>query len=327
MFYNDDFSDASPTVTASYSGWEVGISPVIENNNTSEISTLLKKKDGMIVTSKDTDPNDEFNGIEYEHIFDQNISLHYQTTYTGYKELIEIKTPKTKNTFSFVLRCSGLLPVVSESGEIDLIDNSSGQKIGSFAQLYVYDSSDNPLSTLNNSYTVKPISQDGGSYLISLEIDRDFLCDDNIQYPIIIDPTFSYKIASAIDDAPVHSGVQNSAYGSNYYNHVGYVNSTYKKGALLVKYPALKNSSMFNGLSDSRINSVTYNVMKVGGNTSYSATLGAYRYTGSSWDEDTVTYNSAAIDSHTGTLVSSISLQSNTWYSFNITSAAKAWKK
>lgn len=276
--------------------------------------------------SKDANQNDEFVGIEYDHIFDPNISLHYQTTYTGYKELIEIKTPTAKNTFSFVLRCSGLLPVVSESGEIELIEKSSGQQIGCFAQLYVYDSSNNPLYTLNNSYTVEPISIDDGLYLVSLDIDSDFLRDNNTQYPVIIDPTFTYKIASAIDDAPVYSGIPNSAQGSNYYNHIGYVNSTYKKGSLLVKFPALKRSSMFNGLSDSRINSVTYNVMKVGGNSSYSATLGAYRYTGSSWDEDTVTYNSAAIDSHTGSLVSSISLQSNTWYSFNITSVAKAWK-
>lgn len=183
-----------------------------------------------------------------------------------------------------------------------------------------------PLYTLENSYEIEPIKANEGLYLVTVEIDAEFLTNENTVYPVMVDPTFSFNASMAINDAPVYSGIPSSAQGSNYYNHIGYANDSYGIGSLLVKFPALKGSSLFNGLIDSRINSVKFNVRKVGGSNSYTSTLRAYRYTGSSWSESTVTYDSAAIDSNTGSLVSSVSMTSNTWYSFDITSAAKAWK-
>ena len=95
---------------------------------------------------------------------------------------------------------------------------------------------------------------------------------------------------------------------------------------MLVKFPALQNSTFFNKLSDTRIDKVTYNVQKVGGNTSSSASLGAYYYSGNSWSESSVTYNSANVANNTGALISTVSMKYNGWYSFDITKAAKAWK-
>lgn len=326
VFYSDDLASSSSAIVATNPDWTVGLAPYIPATNSSGISTTLYTENNTQINAKAASENDIFRGIEYEGVFDNNVSLYYQTTYTGYKELIEIKSPISQNTFQFVLTTGGLLPEVSESGEILLLDPSTDQTVASFAQLYVYDSSDVPLYTLENSYEIEPIKANAGLYLVSIEIDAEFLTDANTTYPVIVDPTFSFNTSSAINDAPVYSGVPSSAQGANYYNHVGYADSSYGTGSLLVKFPALKSSTLFNGLSDSRINSVTFNVRKVGGSNSYTSTLRAYRYTGSSWNESTVTYNSAAIDSYTGSLVSSVSMTSNTWYSFNITSAAKAWK-
>lgn len=324
VFYSDDLSNTSSAIVATNSDWTIGLAPSVSSSNA--VSTTLHSANNSRVSASAANDDDTFSKIEYSGAFNGDVSLYYRTTYTGYKELIEIKSPIENNTFQFVLTTNGLLPEVSETGEILLHDPATNQVVASFAQLFVYDSSEIPLYTLENAYKIQPIKESEGLYLVTIVIDNEFLAGNDTTYPVIVDPSFSFNTSSAINDAPVYSGLPSSAQGSNYYNHIGYVDNTYGVGSLLVKFPALKSNTLFNGLSDSRINSVTFNVEKIGGSNSYSSTLRAYRYTGSSWSESTVTYNSAAVDSYTGSLVSSVSMTSNTWYSFDITSVAKAWK-
>lgn len=266
----------------------------------------------------------EYEVIKYEHIFGENTSLLYNTTYNGYKEIIELKSRTNENTYQFVLDTGTLLPEVSEMGEIRLLEPKTKECKASFAPLYVYDSSSIVNFTTDNSYELLPLED--GQYCLKLTIDKSFLCDPNIVYPVYIDPTFSFGTASSIDDASVYSGRATTACGTNYYNHVGYIDSTNKIAYLLVKFPALKSSALFNGWDSSKITSVTYNVRKVGGGAGESAILGAYRYTGSSWTDSSVTYSSANVDSNTGALICSQIVSTNKWYSFPITSTAKAWK-
>ena len=324
IFYSDKLSSSQSAIVATNSNWTVELTPRMTSKEI--VTATLHSINNTETKLRDANHNDSFQAIEYDGAFEDNVSLYYQTTYTGYKELIEIKKPILRNTFEFVLSAGELLPQVSENGELLLIDPNTNVSVANFAQLYVYDSSETPRYTINNSYNIMCLEKAKGLYLITVNVDDEFLSSDDTTYPVIVDPTFSFNTSTAINDAPVYSGIPTVNQGSNYYNHIGYADSSYGNGCLLVKFPALKNSTLFNGLSDSRINSVTYNVKKVGGSNSYTSTLRAYRYTGSAWNESTVTYNSAALSTNTGSLVSSVSMTSNTWYSFNITSAAKAWK-
>ena len=318
VFYSQDISNSEPTILASNEYWNIGLSPYGKLTGTK--ATTVPE-----VSTSSRDNTTTFAQVQYSNVFQNNISLSYQTTYTGYKELIIINAPTETNVFQFILNSGGLIPTVTEEGEIQLHDTNENL-IASFAPLYVYDSSDEPLFTLDNSYDVQVYDEEENTYLITLNIDKTFLTSSEITYPIVIDPTFNFNVSSSIDDAPIYSGRPSRTHGANYYNCLGYLDSTYGVGSLLLKFPALKNSAFFNSLPDSRINSVTFNARKSGGGTASSATVAAYRYIGASWDETTVTYNSANISSNTGVFVTSVSLQSNKWYSFNITSAALAWK-
>lgn len=322
IYYSDEINDFSPTIVAVNEKWKVGLSPRVEKNMYENISYKMNHK----ANSKNIYRKNSYDSIEYMGVFDNNVSLHYQTTYTGYKEMIEIKQPISCNEFKFEITVGELIPKINKGGELILTDPLTNNIVAKFAKLYVYDSSKEPLFTMNNSYKISPIDKKKGVYSITIVVDKDFFNNELINYPIIVDPTFSFNTVSSIDDAPIYSGKPSANHGMNYYNHIGYVDSSYGVGSLLVKFPSLKNSTLFNGLSDSRINSVRYNVRKAGGSNSVTSTLSAYRYLGPVWSESSVTYNSAAIHAFTGSLVSSVSMTNDSWYSFNITSVAKEWK-
>lgn len=266
----------------------------------------------------------EFNKsyIEYDNAFGPETRLRYYTTYGGYKEQIVLEKFGGTSQFTFVINTGGLIPQVTESGGISLSDAITGEYVASIAPILVYDSGLN--QTINNYYELTPF--ENGTYYLTLHIDEEFLASPLTSYPVTIDPTFTFNVGSATQDAVVYSGVPSVSLGDNHYHHIGYCDDTYKVGYLLVKFPALQNSTFFNKLSDARINSVTYNVQKVGGNTSSSASLSAYYYSGNAWSESSITYNSANVANNTGSLISTVSMRYNGWYSFDITKAAKAWK-
>ena len=137
VFYSDDLSSTTSAIVATNSDWSVGLAPYVSPTNSSSISAALYTENDFKISPQNASINATFRGIEYEGVFNHDVSLHYQTTYTGYKEVIKIKSPINQNTFQFVLTTGGLLPEVAESGEILLIDPSNNQTVASFAPLYV----------------------------------------------------------------------------------------------------------------------------------------------------------------------------------------------
>lgn len=286
----------------------------------------INPENGIAATAEvgveETETDFDKNYIEYGGAFGPETTLRYYTTYSGYKEQIVLESAVDISRFAFVLNTGMLIPQITESGGISLSDPDTGETVASIAPILVYDS--NLRQTISNYYELTPL--ENGTYYLTVNVDKDFLASPLTSYPVTIDPTFTFNVGSSTQDAIVYSGAPGVALGDNHYHHVGYCDDSYKVGYLLVKFPALQNSTFFNKLSDTRIDKVTYNVQKVGGNTSSSASLGAYYYSGNSWSESSVTYNSANVANNTGALISTVSMKYNGWYSFDITKAAKAWK-
>ncbi|MBQ7170844.1 MAG: DNRLRE domain-containing protein [Clostridia bacterium] len=221
------------------------------------------------------------------------------------------------------MQTDGLVPQIDLSGRIVLYHPQNGNEIASFAPLHVFDSAPTPHVAQNCFYTLEKFYKKD-TYLLSISIPESFWQDDSTVFPIYIDPTFSFSTFSAIYDASFYSGYPDLNHGANYFINLGYVDNNYGVGYELVKFHGLDSSTFFNQLSDSQINSVTYHVRNTGGISS-SAIIAAYHFN-NSWDEYSVTYNSANISNNTGGIVCSIAMGSSVWYSFDITSAAKAWK-
>lgn len=326
VFYSEKLCDKKATVVAKYNNWSVSLSPFTDLKTDTSVHEVKLCYDNEMLGLEEALSEEAYDEIQYSNALEKDVHLVYNTTFTGYKEKIIINDQIEKNVFNFELETNGLTPCLREGGEIVLINPETEEEVASFAPLFVYDSSTETKTTIDNRYTITRIDGKNDSYVVSLVIDETFLNDKNTVFPVIVDPTFSFKTTSAIDDAPVYSGKPTTNYGNNYYNILGYADDAYKIGSLLVKFPALKNSTFFNELGNTRINSVTFNVYKVGGNTSYTSNLSAYNYTGSNWNENSVTYNSAAINSNTGAYVSSVNMKNNQLYQFDITNAAKSWK-
>lgn len=328
IFYSDSIYDDLPTLMISCDQWNVGISPYVDNVPIESGVTLEAEGMEYNVNQLDFKNNNvtEYDCIKYHNAFGDNTLLQYHTTYTGCKEIIQISAKPDENVFRFKLKTNGLIPFVASDNSVRFSDQITNNEIASFSPLYVYDNSEVPLTTINNSYSIEKDMFEENTYILSLIIDEDYLNSESVTYPVIIDPTFILNTSSSIDDAPIYTGYPNLNHGSNYFNCVGYVDSAYGSGSLMVKFPGLKNSSWFNELADSKIASVTYNVFKVGGDTNYTSELRAYNYIGNQWYENTVTYNSANIGSNTGTFVNSVNMTANKKYKFDITSSALAWK-
>lgn len=315
VYYPTNFFSGSD-LTAMHNGYRVSIG--IPSN----IYTIGEGMSDAEVGNETTETDFDKDYIEYEDAFGPETVLRYYTTYDGYKEQIVLESSNTPSEFTFVMDVGSLSPQITETGRISLSDPETGEIVANIASILVYDQ--NLKQTIDNYYELTPM--ENGTYLLTLHIDEEFLSAPSTMYPVTVDPTFSFNVISSTNDAIVYSGTPGVALGDNHYHHVGYCDDTYKIGYLLVKFPSLQSSTFFNKLSNTRINSVTYNVQKVGGNTSSSATLTAYHYTGNSWSESSVTYNSANVASNTGPAISSVSMNAHSWYSFDITSAAKAWK-
>ena len=315
VYYPTNFFSGS-ALTAMHDGYRVSI------GIPSAINTIGGSISDAEVGSETTETEFDKDYIEYENAFGPETLLRYYTTYNGYKEQIVLASSNAPSEFTFIMNTGVLTPQITETGRISLSDPETGEIVASIASILVYDQ--NLKQTIDNYYELTPI--ENGTYLLTLHIDEEFLNAPSTIYPVTVDPTFTFNVNTSTNDAIVYSGAPSAALGDNHYHHVGYCDDTYKIGYLLVKFPSLQNSTFFNKLSNTRINSVTYNVRKSGGSTSSSATLTAYYYTGNSWSESSVTYNSANVASNTGPSISSVSMRANSLYSFNITSAAKAWK-
>ena len=301
--------------------------------------------------------------IQYRQVFGEHTALQYTPTYSGFKEDIILTQYNGVNEFTFRLKTNGLT-MAREDGQYYLADPLTGERVINIGDLFVYDSRDAGLSsdeadtTLENEekqasaareelestavivpedsaepvydhhYVVETVVADE-EYRITVVVDEDYLRAPDTVYPVIVDPSFSFnKAASAIQDAILYNGAsaRNTAHGSNWDHYIGYYNSTYGVGRLLVKFPGLTNSALFKSLDASQISSASFNVWQYRVSTAPTS-IRAYLYNGSAWTESTIRCTTASWNSYSSLSgMGNVSVTSRAWYSFNIKPAVLKWK-
>lgn len=282
------------------------------------------------VISQVTADNDLY-GVYYDDVFGEFTGIRYEPSFSGYKEDI-ILEKNVGNKFSFILETGDLVPVL-EDGVIYIRDGS-GADFGLISPTYVYDSFTGDPSldesrhfTYNNKFELTRISD--GKYELVVIVDEEFLSNPATVYPVIVDPSITiYATGSgsskSILDTPIYngSGAPGTA-GANALAVVGYVDSSYGSGRLLMRFPGLMKQSFMS--QNYKIDSATLTMSECSGGSATS-TIYAYNYTGPAWDE-TTKYSSSAYNGIGSSIASwSFSYPNYTTRSYNITSAVKSWQ-
>lgn len=290
---------------------------VESDNQTIELTPLIKKS----IEVKEIDGS-----VLYYNAFGENTALKYTPLFNGYKEDIILEEYVDKE-LKFVLNPNGLSPVISD-GTVKLLD-SSEEVVAVINPIYAYDSNVEECKiTLNNHFKIEPMPDD--KFVLTIVVDNEFLKSPDTVYPVIIDPTVTFNAtgtgtSKSILDTPIYNGnaVSYQTAGVNPTAILGYVDSSYGSGRLLMRFPGLATQFFWN--SEYTITSASLTLKDVSGleNSSY---IYAYNYTGENWNENS-TYSSSKWNG-IGTALSCInfSYPDKTLRSFMITSAVQSWK-
>lgn len=282
------------------------------------------------VVSKVT-ADDDMYGVYYDDVFGEFTGIRYEPSFSGYKEDIVLEK-NVGNKFGFILETGDLVPFL-ENGVIYIRDES-GLDFGIISPIYVYDSFVGDASveeerhfTYNNTFELTPISN--GKYELVVIVDEEFLNNPATVYPVIVDPSVTISAtgsgsSKSILDTPIYngSGVSGTA-GVNQLAVVGYVDSSYGSGRLLMRFPGLMKQSFMSTNYTIESAALTMNECS-GGSTS--STVYAYNYTGPAWDESTSYSSSVYIGVGSTIDFWSFSYPNYTSRSYNITSAVRNWQ-
>ena len=257
------------------------------------------------------------NTISYTDVFGTADVL-YTPLYSGFKEDIILESYNGVNEFNFFVYTNGLIPTKNENGSVSFFDPDTAESVAEMMQVVCYDA--------NNKFAGGDIViteiKENDIYALTVIADAAFLADENTAYPVSVDPTLSFSGTTAIEDAVVYSGKPNRNYADYSYNNIGYVDSSYKIGELLVKFPTLE-AGIFGNLESYQINSATLTLYPASGGSG-TEQINAYEYHGT-WDESTVNWNGLSFVSPP-VLQDTVIIPSGTGATtFNITQAVKNW--
>ena len=158
------------------SDYSVKMIPVSNNNNSAD----------KVVS----DYNSECEFISYGDVYGTNTDLRYYIENNGLKETLILNECPDFSTYSFELQVEGLEIKEQSGSSIILYDIETGEETLKLNPVFIQDSSDYFNTTYNNTYSVETI--DYNNYLVTVNMDEEFLNSDETVYPCTDDPTIYY---------------------------------------------------------------------------------------------------------------------------------------
>lgn len=295
----------------SLAGEQVNIKmvPILEAESMRTLSKASMSKDGKRVS----------------YPYDENTTLEYSLTYTGFKEDIVVNKYTGKNQYGFYLYTNGLA-VREMEGEYCLVDALENVKatIGDII-VFTADEKNNTRGTL-----LCEELDENEKYKISICIDNAYLMDEKTKYPIRIDPTieisYSTNGAGAIDDTTINSSA--GSLGTSGSLFVG-KRSSEGISRVLMRFPGLSMSSL-PGAHQIVSASVELRDLMCESNA---MNVSCYVFNGNAWSSSNATWSSVDANNYTMLLsTQTISYANGSKkepvhrYSFDILSAVRGWK-
>lgn len=205
---------------------------VMENRNHDNIITASKDENGNLI---------------YNNAVDTGIHLMYEAQYSGVKEYIVIDENRNDgNVYAFQMTFDGLIPELTESGEV-LLSDSTGEILLTIPAVYAKDSSEEEKYTYDNIVSLTQISMN--TYVYEITVDEIFLNSNKTVYPVYVDPSTTINNNSIVD-AQVSEESPNTNYGNNIISNIGYSDSSSEnRYYTYVKFNDLPSISHHNILS------------------------------------------------------------------------------
>lgn len=257
----------------------------------------------------------ENNYVSYGDVYGKNTELRYYVENSGLKEVVVLNERPDFSSYSFKIHLNGLEVNSLNGDKITLTDSVSGEEKFLLEPVFIQDSSDNCNISYDNFYSSEKI--DDNDYIITVNLDKDFLNDESIVYPCIVDPTVYYMRTRATIDSSYVSQSGNT-YVTNYLQ-VGNHNTIGE----CITYLSISGLEDKKWLNPNNIISSELAVRDCTSGSSNSGTVTCYE-SNSIFDASSVTYSQ--LTSAIGNSVDTISVSgTNCWYKFDITTLMKKW--
>ena len=142
------------------------------------------------------------NQVQYDSLFgaDEGVSVRYTTYRNKIKEDIIISKETDIESFSMLVNCSGLTPVLNTDGSVDLLDGD-GEMVYHVGAPYMYDA---VYSICDVEVT---LVTKGDICIITYTPDGEWMSSPDREYPIVLDPSVSTsEYTTNVYDTYVASG-------------------------------------------------------------------------------------------------------------------------
>lgn len=298
---------------------------VKSNEYTIEMSPVdSDKADVSDIIAETQNKYDEHDIVEYNDVFGKDTTIEYSAQLNGVKENIILDRYNGKNEFSFDVDTNGL-SLKDEDGYFSIVDAEKAEIVGTVSEVILFDSSKGENTIVPQGYVTgyTAVKNADGGYTITITLDNEWLKNEAV-YPVTIDPTIKLSTSGSgssktILDAPLYSKKSTTNFGSYSIGTVGYQDSTYGAGRLIVRFPGLDSNATYKSLKANEIESAKLYMYEGTGNSGTSTLQVRYSNQTSGWAETKPTY---ANTSAGGSVMSTTKISKSGSYAFDFTKLA-----
>ena len=156
-------------------------------------SSEIVSADKKISTESITTENNEISAVNSNILKYNNISgftdIEYELNSTMLKESIVVPSKQNEYVYKFSFDIGNLTPVANDDGSILLIDKSNSDKLEYVITApFMIDAK----GLFSDSVTMA-MTQSGDEYILTVTADKEWLNEENREFPVVIDPTILIK--------------------------------------------------------------------------------------------------------------------------------------
>lgn len=314
----------SDGISLEYEDVAVKMVPVEHGNVAATLQTASLVADRPSVVTATANLSADKKVVSYP--YDNQTTIEYSLTYTGFKEDIVVEEYTGQTEYTFRLYTNGLT-LVEEDGSYYLADETGVMK-ATIGDIIIFTADERNNTFGNMTYETITANEE---YVLTIHVDAEYLRDEKTAYPIRIDPTLEISYdnngSGAIQDVTINSAAGSS--GSSGSLMIG-KRETYGMSRVLMKFPGLNLSSF---LSVDQIKSAAVEIRDLMCESEMMEVY-CYPFTGNTWTESTANWSNVSPNSYsTSTYFARAvsyahgnNMSNKHRYRFNVTTVVKGWK-
>ena len=224
----------------------------LHDGNTKLTLTLIDAKKGVVgevTNSSDTEADTELQkmmnleklsaSVIYRDILD-GVDLEYVAYSMNVKENIIVKEKKDSYTYSFEFKLNGLIPTLTESGDVEIREDGEDEIKYLIPAPVVFDANGEHAPSTASAYTLT--YENGKKYILTVTVDSAWMNDSERAFPVTVDPAVK-DYNSLIIDTYIDSSSASSNGNSSTTLYVTSTRRSYWKSLAMPSLPLSANIS------------------------------------------------------------------------------------